>query len=118
MPPRTTRKSYRPRVSDRTMVGTSPPRCLPAPETDERRHHNRMNPPRTRTPRASQHEMGWKAPRTFPLLPVAGEFFLLTFPFIERGYRQVAASTHLDGKRTNPALHRQRLVLNQGLPIL
>jgi hypothetical protein len=28
MPPRTTRKSYRPRVSDRTMVGTVQPHCL------------------------------------------------------------------------------------------
>jgi len=26
--------------------------------------------------------MGWNAQRTFPLLPVAGEIVLLTFPFI------------------------------------
>ena len=43
-----------------------------------------MNLQRTKIPRASQHDMGWKAPRTFPLLPVAGELFPLTFPFIER----------------------------------
>src|SRR5438309_12077556 len=30
MPPRTTQQSHRPRVSDRTMVGTLPPRCLQA----------------------------------------------------------------------------------------
>src|SRR5439155_8714182 len=30
MPPRTTQQSHRPRVSDRTMVATLPPRCLQA----------------------------------------------------------------------------------------
>src|SRR5437870_6565215 len=30
MPPQTTQQSHRPRVSDRTMVGTLPPRCLQA----------------------------------------------------------------------------------------
>src|SRR2546426_2559468 len=30
MPPRTTQQSQRPRVSDRTMVGALPPRCLQA----------------------------------------------------------------------------------------
>jgi hypothetical protein len=48
-----------------------------------------MNLLRTRTPRASQHEIGWKAPRRFALLPVAGEFFLLTFPF----YRTALSET-------------------------
>ena len=83
-PPRITRKSYRPRASDRTMVDNVQPRSLSCFRIRERRHENRMDLRTTKIPRASQHEMGWKAPRTFPLLPVVGEFFLLTFPFIER----------------------------------
>jgi hypothetical protein len=35
-------------------------------------------------PRASHHHAGWIAWRTPLLLPVAGELFLLTLPFIER----------------------------------
>jgi hypothetical protein len=46
-----------------------------------------MNLEKEKGPRASQHDMGWNAQRTFLLLPVAGEIFLLTFPFIERLYR-------------------------------
>jgi hypothetical protein len=49
-------------------------------------HHNRVNLLRTRTARASQHEMGWKAPQRLPFLPVAGDFFLLTFPFYRTGF--------------------------------
>jgi len=33
-------------------------------------------------PKASKHYMGWR-PGKILLLPVAGEFFLLTLPFIE-----------------------------------
>jgi hypothetical protein len=40
-----------------------------------------------RTPRASQHYVGWRAEQKSLLLPVAGEVFLLTLPFIERGNR-------------------------------
>src|SRR5437879_13566040 len=43
MPPRTTRKSHRPRVSDRTMVGTAQPLCLSASETEGRRYDMPMN---------------------------------------------------------------------------
>jgi hypothetical protein len=43
MPPRTTRKSYRPRVSDRTMVGIAQPLCLFASEAEGRRYHITMN---------------------------------------------------------------------------
>jgi hypothetical protein len=35
LPPRTTRKSYRPRVSDRTMVGNPQPLCLLRPEKSD-----------------------------------------------------------------------------------
>jgi len=48
MPPRTTRKSYRPRVSDRTMVGTLQPPCLSVSDTEWRRHRRKMKP------------LGWK----------------------------------------------------------
>ena len=44
MPPRTTRKSYRPRVSDRTMVGTLQPPCLSVSDTEWRRHRRKMKP--------------------------------------------------------------------------
>src|SRR4029077_16535556 len=43
MPPRTTRKSHRPRLSDRTMVGTAQPLCLSASETEGRRYEMTMN---------------------------------------------------------------------------
>ena len=39
------------------------------------------------TPRASQHYMGWRDWQKSWLLPVVGEIFLLTLPFIERRYR-------------------------------
>src|SRR5271155_3062433 len=42
-----------------------------------------------RTPRASLHYEGWRAWQKSLLLPVAGEVFLLTLPFIERGYRKL-----------------------------
>jgi hypothetical protein len=120
MPPRTTRKSYGPRVPDRTMVGTSPPRCLPASETDGVVNHNRMNLPRTRTPRASQHEMGWKAPRKFLLLPVAGEFSLLTFPLYRTGLS--STDSHMTirrvvsrGRRNTGSKSTRRSFKTQGL---
>ena len=40
MPPRTTRKSDRRKVSDRTMVGTAQPRCLSASGTERRRYRH------------------------------------------------------------------------------
>ena len=52
-----------------------------------RRHDNNMNLRKKRTPRASQHYLGWRAGQKSLLLPVAGEVFLLTLPFIERRYR-------------------------------
>jgi len=85
--PRITRKSYRPRASDRTMVDTFQPRSLSCFRTRERRHDNEMNLEKEKVPRDSQHDMGWKAQRRFSLLPVAGDLFSLTLPFIERGNR-------------------------------
>ncbi len=49
MPPRTTRKSDRPRVSDRTMVGTAQPLCLSCVRIRKRRHDNTMNLGRAKT---------------------------------------------------------------------
>src|SRR6266403_2054694 len=83
MPPRTTRKSYRPRVSDRTMVGTLRPHCLFASETEGRRHANEMNLRNRENHGSSLQHMGWMAGRISPLPPVEGEAFFLTSPFIE-----------------------------------
>src|SRR5260370_7147903 len=33
-------------------------------------------------PRASQHDLGWRAQRTTSLLPVAGDLFFLYFPLL------------------------------------
>src|SRR5437016_11043860 len=84
MPPRITRKSYRPRASDRTMVDTIRPRSLSCFRIRMRRHDNEMNLQTDKRPGGSQHEMGWRARRTSSLLPVGREVFLLTLPFIER----------------------------------
>src|ERR1700746_2267700 len=83
MPPRTTRKSYRPRASDRTMVGNFCNRTACRIRNRRRRRDNNMTLRKKKTPRASQHYMGWRAGQKSLLLPVAGEFFLLTLPFIE-----------------------------------
>ncbi len=88
MPPRTTRKSDRRKVSDRTMVGTVQPVCLSASGTERRRYGSTMNPRRGKTYSVSLHYRGWTAnTRCFA---VAGEAFVLTSPFIERDSRNVA----------------------------
>ena len=53
-----------------------------------------------KTPRASQHYLGWRAGQKSLLLPVAGESFLLTLPFIERGYR----TSGISAKSTCPVI--------------
>src|SRR5580704_5996554 len=90
MPPRITRKSYRPRASDRTMVGIFCNRTACRIRNRRRRHDRNMNRRNKRTPRPSQHYMGWRDRQKSLLLPVAGEIFLLTLPFIERPYRKLA----------------------------
>src|SRR5713101_1270723 len=80
MPPRTTRKTDRRKVSDRTMVGTAQPRCLSASGTEGRRYESTMNLRERDTHRVSFHYWGWTA-RPFPLcLAVVGEVFVLTSP--------------------------------------
>src|SRR5438309_10952611 len=96
MPSRTTRKSNRPRASDRTMVDTPiQPQRLPVSETRsassllKKMHLLRWNNLRTQV-RGAQHqtrvfygEGGWKPRKCFPA-PVEGEMFSLTFAFIEQ----------------------------------
>jgi hypothetical protein len=95
MPPRTTRKSHRPRVSDRTMVDTKPPFCLFVSSTAWRRHGHRMKPPRWKIeiatsgdesklwalgPKKSLHHyVGWKSEMFRP----QERCFFLTSLFIE-----------------------------------
>src|ERR1039458_5643587 len=98
MPPRTTRKSDRRKVSDRTMVGMAQPLCLSASRTDRRRHEGTMNLRRRKNHSVSFHYWGWTA-RPFPLrFAVAGEVFVLTSPFIERDYRNVWSAAVLQAK--------------------
>src|SRR6476660_6126296 len=65
-----------------------------------RRHDNNMTLRKKRTPRASQHYTGWRAGQKSLLLPVAGEVFLLTLPFIERGNRKSEVLLHISGYAT------------------
>jgi hypothetical protein len=97
-----------------------------------------MNLRKKRTLRASLHYIGWRARQKSLLLPVAGEVFLLTLPFIERAYRPcgywsertlgLALSTHLShtcpthlcrrspqrlsAVRTRRSVCRQHVVIN------
>ena len=75
------------RVSDRTMVGTAQPLCLSASGTEGRRHRGTMNLRKGQRHNASFRYLGWTARPFPPRLPVAGEVFLLTSPFIERANR-------------------------------
>ena len=84
MPPRTTRKSDRRTVSDRTMVGTAQPLCLFASATQRRRQHSTMNLRKRQNHSVSSHDLGWTATPC----PVAAEPFVLTSPFIERDSRR------------------------------
>src|SRR5271154_65846 len=84
MPPRITRKSYRPRASDRTMVDTFQPRSLSCFRIRKRRHDNRMDLQRANTPEPLN--ITWagersEQPRSFQSPEI---FFLLTLPFIEQ----------------------------------
>jgi len=90
MPPRTTRKSDRRKVSDRTMVGTAQPVCLPASGTDRRHYDSNMNLHERINHRVSLHDWGWTASTL--CFAVAGEAFVLTSPFIERDYRKLDAN--------------------------
>src|SRR5258708_2724669 len=88
MPPRITRKSYRPRASDRTMVDNVQPRSLSCFRIRKRRHENRMDLGRANTPEPLN--MTWAGERSehFCSFQSPQIFFLLTLPFIERAYRR------------------------------
>src|SRR5271165_1636547 len=90
MPPRTTQKSHRPRVSDRTMVGNCHPLLAGAEEAAGRTRKN-MTP---RTSHGSEKEnharakcieaanRGWMSEKVLPPADQVKCFFL-TSPFIE-----------------------------------
>jgi hypothetical protein len=88
MPPRTTRKSDRPRASDRTMVGTAQPLCLSASGTIGRRYESTMNLRKRKTHGVSSQYWGWTATPFLLRCAAVGEAFVLTSPFIERRYRR------------------------------
>src|ERR1700736_4787833 len=78
------------------MVGLAQPLCLSASGTEGRRYDGKMNLRKRKTHRVSFHYWGWTA-RPFPLLfAVAGKVFVLTSPFIERDYRNLAQSMVTD----------------------
>src|SRR5713101_4786737 len=82
MTPRTTQQSHRPRVSDRTMVGTSPPRSLQA------LRHGTKNaatdgPGSGATQRSRTEPHTGLDVRQLPLPAEREKYFLLTSPFIE-----------------------------------
>src|SRR4029077_5390783 len=70
-----------------------------------RRHDHNMTLRKKKNPRASQHYMGWRARQKSLLLPVAGEFFLLTLPFIERAYRTSACRVQVRAQIAYRAVH-------------
>jgi hypothetical protein len=108
MPPRITRKSYRPRASDRTMVDNVQPRSLSCFRIRKRRHENRMDLRRANTPEPLN--MTWAGERSehFCSFQSPEMFFLLTLPFIERAYRtSEIAQNHLSGFPTNQELGRR-----------
>jgi len=98
-PPRTTRKSDRRKVSDRTMVGLAQPLCLSASGTEPRRYDSTMNLRKCKTT-APVSNSGWMTTRS----PVEGEPFLLTSPFIERDSRKLAHHRLLVGMELSPPL--------------
>ena len=90
MPPRTTQKSHRPRVSDRTMVGNCHPLLASAKDAAGRTQKN-MTPRTSHKGEKQNHALekciaaanrGWMSEK---YLPPAGQekCFFLTSPFIE-----------------------------------
>src|SRR5579864_4836169 len=117
MPPRTTRKSYRSRVSARTMVGTVHPPCLPVSDTEWRRHRRKMKPlgweklidlshpatsPISGAPGQKKpflHYVGWKS----EMIRSQERCFFLTSPFIEL----VRPNPTCGGKNSHSAISRR-----------
>src|ERR1700726_2010158 len=80
IPPRITRKNYRPRASDRTMVDNVQPRSLSCFRIRKRRHKNRMDLRRAKTQEPLNMTCAGKQSETTSLLPVAGDVFTIDFP--------------------------------------
>ena len=79
---------------------TAQPVCLSASRTKRRRSDSTMNLRKRKIHRVSFHCWGWTA-RPFPrCLAVVGEAFVLTSPFIERDYRNMA---EMVGRRSQTA---------------
>ena len=96
MPPRTTQKSHRPRVSDRTMVGASPTRCFRWRLRSPRDKRNQMTPNaaqpgrkhrRAQAKTSAAANRGWTSEKILPRA-VEGKCFYLTSPFIEPATRR------------------------------
>jgi hypothetical protein len=113
MAPRTTRKSDRRKVSDRTMVGVSQPLCLFASGTEGHRYESTMNLRKREIHRVSSHYWGWTARPFLLCFTVAGGVFVLTSPFIERRYRHVTDIRQVQPDR-NSLWVRTQICENQG----
>jgi len=94
MPPRTTQKSHRPRVSDRTMVGNCHPLLASAKEAAGRMRKN-MTPRTSHKGEKQNHALekciaaanrGWMSEKFLPPAD-QGKCFYLTSPFIEPALR-------------------------------
>ena len=90
MPPRTTQKSHRPRVSDRTMVGNCHPLLASAKEAAGKTRKN-MTPRTSHKGEKQNHALekciaaanrGWMSEKFLPPAD-QGKCFYLTSPFIE-----------------------------------
>ena len=115
MPPRITQESYRPRVSERTMVGTEDHFCLPVSGAEWRRHARKMkflgwqkqvgqvaSPLRATSrvhgikglekPSFAPHR-GWMPRQKSCWPPVVGKLFLLTSPSREHPLSRQNAPT-------------------------
>src|SRR5207247_5016715 len=117
MPPRTTQQSHRPRVSDRTMVGTLPPRCLQALP------HGTKNaatdgPGYRATPRSTtEPHRGWMSDTYLLHLHAAGEkCFLLTSPFIEPRPLLRSHGLHYTLNSVSDQLHRLQTTVALRIP--
>jgi hypothetical protein len=129
---RITRKSYRPRVSDRTMVDT-PYNPLGLAQFQDRvamspsenrvtKMENKINKAvrGAQEPSVFRGRWGWKS-SNFSQLPVEGKIFSLTFPFIEQRQRSKPRPHHLrapPGAPLTPYGSSFRGKLLRTLPIL
>ena len=89
MPPRTTRKSDRRKVSDRTMVGTAQPLCLSASGTEGRRYESTMNLRKRKHHRVSFTLLGLDGKTISPVSYRRRGGICLDIPFYRTGLRNL-----------------------------